>query len=438
MKLFNQLFNKKLNYFNTLSLLFFSILPFSIIIGNASININILLIDILFLTYCLKFNEWKWVKRDVFLYLIIFYIFLILNSFYSYFILFENQKNFFWNDDSIVRSFLFIKYILLVFAFSILLTDDKILRLIHKSWLIILTIIILDVFFEKLFGRNILGYVSPDSSRIVSFFKDELIVGALIFCFGYTSTTFFIENNKKNKSILPIILIFLLVPISIFITGERSNFIKSLFLFLIIIFFFKKNKHNLNYKILLVPVFFIISCFLIFSHTTLNKYTEIYKRFLVQSDVQKEIGEESTIWNNSRNIKYFSHYDAAIKIFQNYPILGVGNKNFRKECFKEEYFNERILFSNTRCTTHPHQIHFEILSEHGFLGYFMVIAFIMWFIFKNLRIFMRNRNIYHLSNTTYLLIFFTPLLPGAGIFSTLNGTLFWVIFSLVYLDYEKK
>ena len=438
MKLFNQLFNKKLNYFNTLSLLFFSILPFSIIIGNASININILLIDILFLTYCLKFNEWKWVKRDVFLYLIIFYIFLVLNSFYSYFILFENQKNFFWNDDSIVRSFLFIKYILLVFAFSILLTDDKILRLIHKSWLIILTIIILDVFFEKLLGRNILGYVSPDSSRIVSFFKDELIVGALIFCFGYTSTTFFIENNKKNKSILPIILIFLLVPISIFITGERSNFIKSLFLFLIIIFFFKKNKHNLNYKILLVPVFFIISCFLIFSHTTLNKYTEIYKRFLVQSDVQKEIGEESTIWNNSRNIKYFSHYDAAIKIFQNYPILGVGNKNFRKECFKEEYFNERILFSNTRCTTHPHQIHFEILSEHGFLGYFMVIAFIMWFIFKNLRIFMRNRNIYHLSNTTYLLIFFTPLLPGAGIFSTLNGTLFWVIFSLVYLDYEKK
>lgn len=438
MKLFNQLFNKKLNYFNTLSLLFFSILPFSIIIGNASININILLIDILFLTYCLKFNEWKWVKRDVFLYLIIFYIFLILNSFYSYFILFENQKNFFWNDDSIVRSFLFIKYILLVFAFSILLTDDKILRLIHKSWLIILTIIILDVFFEKLLGRNILGYVSPDSSRIVSFFKDELIVGALIFCFGYTSTTFFIENNKKNKSILPIILIFLLVPISIFITGERSNFIKSLFLFLIIIFFFKKNKHNLNFKILLVPVFFIISCFLIFSHTTLNKYTEIYKRFLVQSDVQKEIGEESTIWNNSRNIKYFSHYDAAIKIFQNYPILGVGNKNFRKECFKEEYFNERILFSNTRCTTHPHQIHFEILSEHGFLGYFMVIAFIMWFIFKNLRIFMRNRNIYHLSNTTYLLIFFTPLLPGAGIFSTLNGTLFWVIFSLVYLDYEKK
>ena len=438
MKLFNQLFNKKLNYFDTLSLLFFSLLPISLIIGNGSININILLIDILFLMYCNKFKQWGWVKKDVFLYLVIFYIFLVLNSFYAYFLLFENQKNFFWNDDGIIRSFLFAKYILLVFAFNILLGDSKIFKLIHKSWLVILTVTILDVFFEKFFGRNILGFVSPDNSRIVSFFKDELIVGTFLFCFGYASTTYFIENKEKNKSILPIILIFFLVPISIFITGEKSNSIKSLFLFFIIIYFLNKNKHNFNYKILLVPFFFIISCFLVFSDTTQNKYQEIYKRFLVQSNSQKEIGEESTIWNNSRNIKYFSHYDTAIKIFQNYPILGVGNKNFRKECSKEEYFNEKIIFSNTRCATHPHQIHFEILSEQGILGYFMVITFIIWFTIKNLRICMRNKNIYHLCNTSYLLIFFIPLLPGGGIFSTLNGTLFWTIFSLVYLNYEKK
>ena len=315
---------------------------------------------------------------------------------------------------------------------------DKILSLIHKSWLIILTITILDVFFEKFFGNNVLGYVSPDKSRIVSFFKDELIVGALIFCFGYTSTVFFIENKEKNKSILPITLIFLLVPISIFVTGEKSNFIKSLFLFSVIIFFLRKNKHYINYKILSASVFFLISCFLIFSDVTFNKYQEIYKRFFIQSSVQIREGEENTIWNNSRNIKYFSHYDTAIKIFQNYPILGVGNKNFRKECSNEKYFNERIIFSKTRCSTHPHQIHFEILSEQGILGYFMMITFIIWFTIKNLKISMRNKNIYHLNNTSYLVIFFIPLLPGGGIFSTFNGALFWIIFSLVYSDYEKK
>ena len=260
MRLFNQLFNhifvNKLKFFDISSLLLFSVLPISIIVGNASININILLIDILFLFYCFKFKMWSWMKKDVFLYLIVLYIFLILNSFYAYFILFENQKNIFWEDGGIVRSFLFIKYILLVFACSVLIKQDKVLSIVHKSWLIIIVIIILDIFFEKFFGKNIIGNVSPDRSRIVSFFKDELVVGGLVFCFGYTSTTYFIKNRGNNKSILIISLIFLLVPLSIFITGERSIFIKAILLFLLIIFFFKQKMKNINYKILIVSIFF--------------------------------------------------------------------------------------------------------------------------------------------------------------------------------------
>ena len=107
MKLFNQL-----NFFDRSSLLLFSILPISIIVGNASININILLIDILFLVYCLKYKLWSWIKKDVFLYLIVLYIFLIVNSLYSYFILFENQVNHLLEDGGTLRSILFIKYIL--------------------------------------------------------------------------------------------------------------------------------------------------------------------------------------------------------------------------------------------------------------------------------------------------------------------------------------
>ena len=49
-----------------------------------------------------------------------------------------------------------------------------------------------------------------------------------------------------------------------------------------------------------------------------------------------------------------------------------------------------------------------------------------------------NKNVYHFSNTVYLMIFFIPLLPGGGIFSTFNGILFWTIFSLVNLDYEES
>jgi O-antigen ligase len=439
MKLFNQLFFNKLNFFDGLSLLLFSILPISLIIGNAAININILLINILFLIYCSKNRLWDWLKKDIFLYLLILYIFLIMNSLYSYYSLLENQTNSFYDDEGILRSFLFVKFLLLVFAFSILLDNEKILNLVHKNWLVIIAIIIIDVFFEKFTGRNIIGNISPDGSRIVSFFKDELIVGGLIFCFGYSSSTYFI-NDSKNKSISPIlILFFLLVPLSVFITGEKSNFIKSILLFFIIIYFLRKNRQYLNYKILIVSIFFLTSCFIIFSENTRIKYQEIYNRLVVAKENPQEGFEvQKTVWNTFSNIKYFAHYDVAIKIFTNYPILGVGNKNFRKECSKEKYFNEKILFSSSRCSTHPHQIHFEILSEQGILGYFLIFGLVLWLSFQSIKKFIKNKNIYHLNNITYVLVFFLPLLPGGGIFSTFNGTLFWVIFSLMNLNYEKK
>ena len=231
MKLFNQLLNNKFNIFDKLSIFLFSILPISLIIGNGSININILIIDILFLIYCLKFKLWTWIKKDIFLYLMILYVFLNLNSLYSYYFIIENQNSTIFENDSILRSLFFIKFILLVFAFTILLKKNKVLDFVHKNWLIIILVVIADVFFEKFTGKNIIGNISPDSSRIVSFFKDELVVGGFIFCFGFASISYFL-NDKKNKNLtLLLMIIFLLIPLSIFVTGERSNSIRSILLF---------------------------------------------------------------------------------------------------------------------------------------------------------------------------------------------------------------
>jgi O-antigen ligase len=156
------------------------------------------------------------------------------------------------------------------------------------------------------------------------------------------------------------------------------------------------------------------------------------------STPEEKVEIQKKLVKNISNIKYFAHYDAAIKIFKNYPILGVGNKNFRIECSKEEYYNERIAFSLNRCSTHPHQVHLEILSEQGILGYLLILCLVVWISIRTIRMSMKNKNVYYLGNAFYVLIFFIPLLPGGGIFSTFNGTLFWVIFSLVNLNYEKK
>ena len=69
---------------------------------------------------------------------------------------------------------------------------------------------------------------------------------------------------------------------------------------------------------------------------------------------------------------YVNLYLSAYKVFKNYPVFGVGNKNYRVETCS----NEKKL--NYICTTHPHQIYFEFLSEHGLLG--SAILFFILFI----------------------------------------------------------
>ena len=425
MQRLNQSVNTKTSSLDLLSIFLFSFLPISIIIGNAAINLNILIINIFFLFYCYRYNLWKWLKNKTFFYLIIIYFFLVLNSIYSLYFLVENEIN------GLIRSALFIKFILLVFAFSTLMKNDNLLDKILRNWLIVSLIIIIDVLFAKYFGSNILGFKSPDPARSVSFFKDEMVVGGYVFCFGYASITYFLKKDLNNKYFLFFITILLLVPLIVFLTGERSNFIKSSLLFFTIIFCLKENKFYFNYKTLFILFILSISLISLINETSKTRYYEFFKRI-------KVVESHKTVFDKLQNIKYIAHYDAAIKIFKEYPITGIGNKNFRNECSKDIYYEKKIKFSEQRCSTHPHQIHFEILSEHGIIGYILIISFILLFLIKNIKIFIKNKDIYHLSNITYLSLFFIPILPGGGIFSTFNGSTFWIIFSLCNLIYEKK
>ena len=63
MKFFNQSINYEFNFYSLLSTIFFSFLPISIIMGNFTININIILLDILLLIYCLHSNHEKFKKK---------------------------------------------------------------------------------------------------------------------------------------------------------------------------------------------------------------------------------------------------------------------------------------------------------------------------------------------------------------------------------------
>ena len=117
-----------------------------------------------------------------------------------------------------------------------------------------------------------IGLQSPlKYHRLSGFMGDELKAGSLIlsFCFivsGYLINT---DNNKMKG-----ILLLCLFVVTIFITGDRSNFLKSLLIAFCLIFFIDKKfikKFSALFLIMFCFVFLIISTNHVFKERFKNK-----------------------------------------------------------------------------------------------------------------------------------------------------------------------
>ena len=108
------------------------------------------------------------------------------------------------------------------------------------------------------------------------------------------------------------------------------------------------------------------------------------------------------------------------------PLLGFGNRGFRKYC-GEFIDKEQISTYKRKCTTHPHNTYFEILVETG------LIVFIV-FIFFNLSIFIKvlkisNQNVFLVYSVIFTIL--NPLRPSGSFFTTWTGGIFWVILGIL-------
>ena len=412
--------SKKLDLKNSFIIILFATLPLAIIIGNFFLNFYLLCIFLLFFFNIFKTKNFTWFNNKDFIILLIFYLYICANSIINYY--FRPGFGF----DGITRSLLFLKFLILFPAIPLLIDKKEILEKIFKFWLFLIFIIIIDIFFEKYNGSNLLGFKSLDATRITSFFYDENVVGAFLFGFGFITTTFFLQYEITKKKIIILNILMVLILLSILITGERSAFLKSTLLFLLIFYFIDSGKLFLKKIYLLIFTFFFATLLFLIFPNVLEKQTQFFNRIL-------NVENPKSFSQRLENIKYFAHYDTAIEIFKNKKLNGIGNKNFRFECHREKYVKENIKFTNQRCSTHPHQIHFELLSEQGLIGYIIFIFFFLGYFREKFFNDLKKKNIFKITINFYLIIFLIPILPSGSLFSTFNGFLFWFFLGLANL-----
>ena len=427
---------KKESYNEKFIIFLFSFLPISLILGNSAINSNILIIDLFFLLTCYRQKQWSWIRNKYFYFFISIWIYLVINSIFS-----ENVAESFFDtirkeivypkNDSIIRSVGFIRFIIFLFAVQyFFFNSKKIFNQIFLYWSVIIFVVLIDVVFERIFGFNLLGFKSPSPTRVVSFFKDELVVGGFILGFSFLISGFLFKLTKNDtvKKILPSIF-FCLSIICIYLSGERSNFIKALIIFSIILLLIKDAYFHIKKKYIFL--FIIIGVTL----PTLL-YEEVYSRY-IKTFKRIQLYDQGSVYERFGHIRHFAHYNTAWKIFKDYPIFGVGNLKFRHICHNKKYLNTKILYTHERCSNHPHQVHLEILSEQGIIGYLIIIFTVFSILFNSFKIYRKTGDLIHLSSILFILTFFIPLLPTGSFFSTFNGTIFWINFSFVHAFLNK-
>ena len=392
------------NLINKYFFVLFSIIPISIVVGPSVSLANILIIVFSFLIYIFYINEWSWLKDKKVQLLFALYIYLIFNSFIA--LDFSN---------SFYRNFGFIRFIILFAAFNYFFLKFENFNKILIVWSVILIFVALDVYYESINGKNILGY--GEGTRIFSFFKDEPIVGGYVNSLYLLSIGFLFEffDDKKNKIKYIIIIISIFFLTAILMTGERSNTIKALLGFIIFYLFIKNFslKEKLTSALIIISLFFII--FINSDFIRLRYHKQFTK---VHGILKFQI--------------YMNLYRSGIEVFKKYPYFGTGNKNYGFETCYGEKEKDLYLWPKITCSSHPHQIYFDFLAEHGFIGSIIILSIFFKLIFDLLKKISINRNKLQFASFIYILIVFIPILPSGAFFSDYLLTLFFINFSLLF------
>lgn len=414
--------------------LFYS-LPIFFILGNLFVNIFIIIICLSF--FFLK-KEFEIVNKKVFYTLAILCIFFLISSFNSTYL-----------EYSVLKSATYTRFFLFLMILPILIKKIDInFNKLGLSFLVIVFFVIFDTLIQLSFGKDIFGIPEFKSyNRLSGPFGDELIVGNFVFYFGFLGLALF-SNNKSLDNYL-LFFIFIIFGVFCFITGERNTFLSYL-LFMILLFIFSKKKIVIVISTLTV-ILITLSLFLNFERFK-NKYNPYliatYKIDNLKSTNQKN---DEVLENNNYdnfyvmelkdiiiNSIWFSHYRAGIEIFEKNKLFGSGFKSFRYECRDmfsdiEQRDEEKII-----CSSHPHNMYIELLSDTGLFGFLFFLILILSFLYMSVKknFFIKDFNV-SIINCLFMTFIF-PLKPHGSLFSTSSAFIFWLIFSFLIINSLKK
>tara|TARA_Y100000591_G_scaffold319622_1_gene331881 strand:+ start:140 stop:1435 length:1296 start_codon:yes stop_codon:yes gene_type:complete len=414
---------------NTL-FLSFSLIPFFLIFGPAVPEIIIFLIIIIFLKENFSYGKIKKYLDKIFIFFSIFFVYVFLISFVNFF---NNSIDLI----TLIKSFLLIRFTLFYISIKWLCEniDDKQIKKFIFIFIFTISFVIIDLIIQYFFKVDLLGYQAfvpgtPTAYRLTGPFGDELIAGSYLMKFSLIFSFFTIISFKVNKTFyLPTLFLFLAVVI--FITGERAAII--LFVFGVILFLLFSRFYL---SLLFFTTLFLVSIsFVTFFDSNIKQRMVNYTLYQLNLNnlLDNNVDKNNTI-NSFIDNPYGAHYETAYNVFKDHKFFGAGYKQFRVICLEEKYFDKaKSKLKEVRCSTHPHNIYLEILSETGIVG-FIIFILIIFSIFFNLLKY-KKKNYFIILQ---ICLFFFPFISSGSFFTNKNLIYIFFIISLSFIIHRDE
>ena len=429
----------------TLLNIFVILIPFSFVIGNFAINLNIFLIIILG-TIRYKSKLFKISINDLqSILLTLFFVFLILTSIFNYF-----QSSY---EENIIKSFLYLRYLFLTIILSHMVKIKEFnFKFFFTSAIIISFILSLDILFQYTTGKDLFNFQTKGGVYNSGFFDDELIAGSFILRFLFLSIFCLIFFYKFKERMQPIVFcsIFLIGFMGMVLSGNRMPVIMISIVILLSLFFLPVLRKKIITSTILCLLFFYVllninsnyhlkySSFAGNAQNIIIKFPEYIKKNLFKQKKFAPTVLGETVEKKEERINigsgHFALYLTAFDVWKDSVLIGGGIKSFRINCTKKSKGDPSKYQTNRYCDAHPHHYYLEILTDTGLIGLMLLLLILYQLLIKKLFIIrkMNNTNkIIFISLIICLAVELFPLRSSGSFFSTANASYIFILIGLI-------
>ena len=449
--------NASFTNFKTLNILFL-FFPVAFLMGNAILNINILLIGI---TGIIIFRKKIFSFKNERLSAVIL-IFFILILFFTLIDISKDPRN-----DHFFKSISYFRYFFLFLISSCLVRSEKFkIKYFLVSCLICLLFLSLNIIYQFFSGSDIFGFVGYEKSmyHLASFLEDEYVAGGYIqkfFVFALILIPIVWKKLDKQKFLISTILPIIFFS-GILFSGNRMPLVMFCISILLMMILIKELKLSLAIASLLCVLIFTITIKM--NDNLRMNYTSFYansssmmakmKKYISKKypKLEKEKKEKCIEKSDDPYCEYFvskyikskklrSKYEmtafgsghwiiylTAIDIWIDNPIIGNGIKSFRIKCLTKLHLPMRV------CSSHPHNYYLELLNDTGLLGTLLFVCAIFYLItnkFFNFKHYEKNEKFLFICLLIIIIVEFFPLKSSGSFFTTTNSSFIFLILGML-------